>query len=570
MAEPVNSGMHIIDMLVIAVYFVFITGLGFYMARYVHKSSEFFMPRRFGTGMMTMHAFGTGTASDQAVAVAAATFRGGLSGIWYQWLWLFSTPFYWLIAPIFRRFRAITTADVYELRFDASVGMLFSVVGIANLVVKIGLLLIGAGVLIEASSGAQIPTNVAIGVLTIMVVAYGVAGGLGAAIVTDYIQGFLIVIFSFILLPLILLEVGGMSGVRETITEPGMLSLIAPDRVTIFFVVMMAIQALVGIVAQPFIMGVCGAGRTEWEGRFGMMVGNFLKRFCTVAWSLTAIASVAWYIQRGVSLEDVNPDLIFGEVAQAFLPVGLLGVFVAAILAGIMSSCDSYMISSSALFTKNVYSRWVRNQSASHYLTVGRLASVAIVVGGVLFAWWVPDVLTALEIWFMIAPMMGMVFWIALMWRRMTVIGAWTTTLAGFATWWLTARGWFVSWVETWPLAESWRLVWDGAIHLPWQILAYLTVGTASGILVSLVTRPVAEEKLKRFYQLTRTPVQPGEEIIEPCTVPPDSVSAERPMLITAFGLEVPRPSKTSVIGFALGWVLVLIIVLVFAWYVRG
>jgi len=42
---------------------------------------------------MIMHAFGTGTASDQAVTVASATFRGGLSGIWYQWLWLFATPF---------------------------------------------------------------------------------------------------------------------------------------------------------------------------------------------------------------------------------------------------------------------------------------------------------------------------------------------------------------------------------------------------------------------------------------------------------------------------------------------
>ena len=99
------------------------------------------MPRKFGKGMMIMHAFGTGTASDQAVSVASATFRGGLSGIWYQWLWLFVTPFYWLIPPIFRRFRAVTAADVYELRFDRSVAVLFSLVGMANMCVKIGLML---------------------------------------------------------------------------------------------------------------------------------------------------------------------------------------------------------------------------------------------------------------------------------------------------------------------------------------------------------------------------------------------------------------------------------------------
>ena len=74
----------------------------------------------------------TATASDQAVSVAAATAKNGLSGIWFQWMWLFSTPFYWLIAPIMRRFRAVTTADIYELRYDRSVSMLFAVVGIAS------------------------------------------------------------------------------------------------------------------------------------------------------------------------------------------------------------------------------------------------------------------------------------------------------------------------------------------------------------------------------------------------------------------------------------------------------
>ena len=58
---------------------------------------------------------------------------------------------------------------------------------------------------------------------------------------------------------------------------------------------MFALQALVGIIAQPFVMGVCAAGKTEMEGRIGFMVGNLVKRLCTVAWCLTAIAAVAWY-----------------------------------------------------------------------------------------------------------------------------------------------------------------------------------------------------------------------------------------------------------------------------------
>ena len=112
------------------------------------------MPRRFGKWMMLMNAFGTGTARIRPSAWPG-TARTGLSGIWYQWVWLFVTPFYWLIAPLFRRCRAVTTADVYALRYGRSVAALFAVVGIASLTVKTGVLLKGTGALIEACTGAR-------------------------------------------------------------------------------------------------------------------------------------------------------------------------------------------------------------------------------------------------------------------------------------------------------------------------------------------------------------------------------------------------------------------------------
>lgn len=575
-------GLHAIDGLVVVLYLAGITVMGFWMGRRVSGLDEFFMPRRFGKGMMIMHAFGTGTASDQAVTVSSATFRSGLSGIWYQWLWLFVTPFYWLIAPIFRRFRAITTADVYELRYDRSVAVLFAVVGMANMCIKIGLMLKGAGALADAGTGGLIDADLAIVAVTVMFVVYGAAGGLGAAIVTDYIQGMLTIAFSFMLLPFILWEVGGMTGVRETISSEAMLSLVAPGKISWFFVIMMSLQALVGIVAQPFIMGVCAAGKTEWEGRVGIVGGNLIKRLCTAAWSLTAIAAVAWYIQNGndPSLLDAEAlkqtgDRIYGEVAHTFLPrlvPGLLGLFLAALLAGVMSSCDSFMISSAALFTENIYKPLRSGRSDRHYVWVGRVASVLVVAGGVGFAFWVPSVVKALEIWFMIAPMMGLVFWIGLFWRRMSVAGAWATTLTGFAAWWVSTQPWFINALGGIPGSESLRLLWaEGdktVVYLPWQILFYGLTASAVGIVVSLLTRPVSPEKLDRFYQLSRTPVQPGEQVLRPCTLPAATEAVDRPMLITAGGLELPMPSKTSIIGFMAAWLFVAGIVGAFVWVV--
>jgi Na+/pantothenate symporter len=55
--------------------------------------------------------------------------------------------------------------------------------------------------------------------MTVVFVTYGVAGGLAAAIITDFIQGILTIIFSFLLLPLIMNAVGWMDGIRETIGD---------------------------------------------------------------------------------------------------------------------------------------------------------------------------------------------------------------------------------------------------------------------------------------------------------------------------------------------------------------
>lgn len=58
---------------------------------------------------------------------------------------------------------------------------------------------------------------------------------------------------------------------------------------------------------------------------------------------------------------------------------------------------------------------------------------------------------------------------------------------------------------------------------------------------------------MQHFYDLTRTPVQEGEIVEQPCTLPIDVAPPQRPMLLTALGLEIPVPSATSIVGFAGG-----------------
>jgi len=476
-------GLKLFDWVVIVVYLLGITFIGFWAVRKVRSSASFFIgDRKFGKVMMAFFMFGSGTHSDQAVSVAAKTYSAGASGIWYQWLWLFVTPFFWLIAPFFRRMRAVTTGDYFEIRYGRSVSGLYAVMGILQLLVAIGVMLKGSGAMVEAVSGGAISSEFAIIAMTVIFLIYGIAGGLSAAIATNFVQGLLTVVLSFIILPFALAKVGWMSGLREAISDPAMLSLVAPHEITFFFIAIIAFNALVGWVTMPETMANCAAGKTEMEGRMGVTVGIFGKRICTVAWMLTGLCAVAMY--AGGKLEDV--DLVYGVMARELLPEiapGLIGLFIASMLASVMSTCDSLMVVASALFTENIYKKFLCPDRADrHYTLIGRIVSALVVVLGILFAFNLESVVSGLEIFWQVSAMMGIAFWIGLFWRRATVAGAWAATLTSFGILLFTSKiafGGYVFWDFNEQLAGKLPafMLFDGGLSLPWQMIFYLTAG---------------------------------------------------------------------------------------------
>ncbi len=556
-------GLHIADYGVLALYFIFLLIIGFLESKKIKISKDFFMPQKFGKIFMLTFSFGAGTHADQAVGVSSKSFTNGLSGIWYQWLYIFATPFYWMIAPIMRRFRAITMSDVFESRFNRSVAILFAIVGMWNLTVMIGLMLKGSSEVLSSSAGGLISVKWTIALMTVMFVIYGVAGGLSAAIIIGFVQGILIIVFSFILLPLVVHDVGGFKGLHEKISDPQMLSLVAPADIGIFYILVLALNGLIGIVTQPHVLANCAAGNNELDGQIGFMGGNMLKRLVTIPWCFTGVVAVVYFAGR-----TVDPDKVFGTLANEFLPKilpGALGIFIAGTMSAVMNACGTFMLSSSALFTQNVYKPIWPNKTQKHYILVGRIASVVVVAGGVLFAYWLPGVVKGLEIFWMVSAMMAIAFWLGLFWRGTTVAGAWAATLVAVGVYWLTTQPFFVSWLNGLPINESLKFVVTKGtrleIYLPWQMTFYLVAGTIAGIVVSLFTKPVSKEKLDNFYALVRTPMAPGEKPLTPCTLPPGTVPAPRRNLFPNTSLEIMIPSANSLIGFFAGWVCVAVLI---------
>ncbi len=571
-------GVDAIDWAVIVVYLVGITAIGIWAVKKVKSSASFFIgDRKFGKWMMMFFMFGSGTHSDQAVSVAAKAFRVGASGIWYQWVWLFATPFYWIAAPVFRRMRAVTTGDYFEIRYSGGVSMLFALVGMLQLMISIGMMLKGSSAMITAVSGGTINQNYAIFAMTVMFVIYGIAGGMSAAIFTDLIQGLLTIALSFMILPFALSEVGGMAGLHAKITDPDMLRIVARGEIGVFFIVVVALNSLIGWATQPHTMAVCAAGKSEIEGRVGVTVGMFLKRICTIAWMLTGLCAIALYAGR----EMENIDQVYGLMAHDLLgkiAPGMVGLFIASMLASVMSSCDAFMVASSGLFTKNIYRKFlVPHKPDAHYVLIGRVVSVLIVFGGIFFAFALESVVQMLEIFWKISAMMGIAFWVGLFWRRATVAGAWVGTLVSFAAMLFTSKIAFITDATEYVLWDFNKhfadclpafMVWEEKLYLPWQMVIYLSTGLVGLVVASLLTRRVPSDRLDRLYACLRTPIGADEPEGAVFTLGEGVEPAPRKVLINHPDFEIPRPSWVGLVGFVASWAAVALLIGAVYWII--
>ena len=553
-----------LDWAVIVAYFIVITVIGLIVGSRVRQSDEYFLGgRRFGPWLMVGQSFGVGTHAEMPVALAGAVYSMGASAIWYQWKNLFITPFYWIMAPVFRRIRRTTMAEFTEDRYGSWMSAIYIVFALCYFIINMGSMLKGAGKVISQSTGGSVGVNEIVFVMTVMFILYSVVGGLVAAAWTDLFQGFLIIVLSFMLIPLGWGVVGGLEGMQASL-EPFRFSLATPSGIGPWVIVMLTLNGLVGIMAQPHMLAAVGTGRDEWTCRLGMFFGNYVKRVCTVGWALVGLIVAAMVAQGTADAAMLgDPENAFGFACRQLLFPGALGLMIAAILAANMSTCSAFLVDSGALFTEGLYRRrLVPHRPDRHYVWVGRFSGLAITMLGVLYAvFLIESVLYTFLLTETLATFVGISVLGGIVWRRANRWGALASLVGALVTN-------FLLYYVTGERLDYWD---------PNVFLAALVVGIVALVVVSLLTGPEPEESIESFFGRMATSsdaalaspnsgagLLPHAEEGSPGGSPLLLVNLLRP-LRAAEGRGW-RAYREDLGGFALGWVLVVLLVAATAW----
>lgn len=441
-----------IDYAVLILYFVTMIVIGLWAMRRVKGQEDYFMGGRgFGKLLQTFAAFGAGTGAHEPVTVGRTGWTSGLSGVWSALMWLFVTPVYWITAVWYRRMRHLTLGDWFVERYESrGLGAAFSLFAIVfymyylstmfSAIAAFAVPLMG----IETIWGMELKF-VLVPVLALIVVVYGVLGGLTAAYWTDVIQGLFIILLSVLLIPFglwaLVKEFGdpatqnvmdGFSIMHERVS-PEYFSLFAGPSAGEFpphYILALTLLVFVGIVVNPhFIATGGGSAKTENAARIGLVTGNFLKRFCTIGWALTVLIALA--LLAGNAEIATNPDQVWGVAAREILgPInlGLVGLMLACLMAAMMSSADTYMIVTSGLITRNLYGAYLNpDASEKQVLRVARITGIVIIVGAAAVAITVGDVFGQFKMAIELPILFAAPFWIGMFWRRANRTAVWVT-----------------------------------------------------------------------------------------------------------------------------------------------
>jgi len=424
------------DIVIIAFYFALVFGIGIYFARRKRTSEEYFLAGRdVGWFFIGASLFVSNISTEHFIGLSGTGASSGLAVGHFEWLaCLILLILGWVFVPFYLRSNVFTMPEFLERRFNRQSAVYLAGISIiAYIFTKISVQLYAAGVVLERVAGWKLWETAV--VLVIATGIYTVAGGLAAVIYTDTVQTLILITGAVALTVIGLTRVGGLQHLR-TLVPPDYFHMIKPASDASFPWTGIFFGApILGIwywcTDQVIVQRVLSA-RDEGHAKAGTIFAGFLKILPVFILVLPGIIAFALFPEQ-----VKKPDFAYPTLVLNLLPVGLVGLVMAALLAAVMGAMSSVFNSASTLVTLDFYKK-IRPQSSENQLVnFGRIATGIMVLLGLLWVPFIHYISSQLYIYLQsvqayISPPIAACFVLGILWPRLNGAGAITSLLTGF------------------------------------------------------------------------------------------------------------------------------------------
>ncbi len=513
-----------LDWSFIATFFVLSLVIGLVVSRRAGESaSEYFLSgRSMPWWLLGFSMVATTFSADTPNLVTDIVRKNGVSGNWQWWAFLLTgmlTVF--VYAKLWRRSGVLTDLEFYELRYAGKaaaflrgfralyLGVFFNIMIMATVslaAIKIGGVLLGL---------TPIQTILIASIVTVI---YTSLGGLTGVIWTDFFQ-FIVAMIGVVGAAVVVVNLPQVGGMSALLSHPNVVPKlnVLPDfndmnALLPFLILPLAIQwwSVWYPGAEPGGGGYIAQRMLSAKNESHAITATLFFNFVHYAlrpwpWILVALASLIVFPDLA-SLKTafphlpenvINDDLAYPAM-MTFLPSGLLGLVVAALIAAYMSTIATHLNWGSSYVVNDFYKRFVKPHAGDKELVnVGRISTVVLMVFSALLALALSNALQAFNILLQIGAGTGLIFILRWFWWR---INAWSEISAMIISF-------IVACIFEFGMPEL-------PAHI--KLIAGVTITTVGWVIVTFLTKPTAHTTLVSFYKLIKPHSSGWQAVIRP------------------------------------------------------
>lgn len=518
------------DVLIIAIYFVTVLGIGFYLKKFAGSSSEdFFMAGRDMSAWVAGLSFlSANLGALELMGWAAAAYQYGILATHFYWIAAFPAMVFLglVMMPFYYISNTHSVPGYLQLRYGEATRALSGISFAFMTVLMSGINMYAMALVMKVVLGWNIHFSIWVSSITVAV--YVTLGGLYSAIFNEVLQFFLIWLGALVIPVAGMIEAGGWSGLVARINER-----VQGDYVHLWSTLGHFRDNPMGVHWTGIVFGLGGviafgywttdflvvqramAAKDLRSAKMAPIIASYFKMIVPAIVILPGLLALGLLSFKLVPESAVRPGLhSYNEVLPLMLArycgPGLLGLGVTALIAGFMSGMAGNVSAFATVWTYDIYRPYIHKRGTDrHFLLVGRWSTIVGVIVSIGTAYLVThfksimDYMQAL-VSFFIAPLFGTVI-LGMLWKRATPKGGFWGLLTGT----LSSVGMYTAvvihpeWLryvalssDAKPMAENlYRALWS------WIICVLVTV------VVSLFTpRKPAAELQGLVYAYTEIP----------------------------------------------------------------